>query len=146
MHLDPERHCFLTFSQARMVHSICHAGASVHGRNVAPLSVCALPRSWPSRDFACTGAAGEKIWRLIPFPFFFQPSFLSKTDRHFPSVCGGVPERGMPGKNKEGTPRFIVRSCAFWLYFSYCRRTQRGDGWEAQGVLERPPFTLPTAR
>ena len=42
----------------------------------------------------------------FPLPHSFQPSFFSKTDRHFTRVFGGFLER-IPGKNGEVTPRLL---------------------------------------
>ena len=44
---------------------------------------------------------------LIPF-HSFQPSLFSKTDRRFPTVLGGSPERRIPEKNGEVTPRLVA--------------------------------------
>ena len=40
-------------------------------------------------------------------PHSLQPSFFSKTS-HFSRVFGGFPERRIPGKNGEATPRVIL--------------------------------------
>ena len=51
----------------------------------------------------------EGSWRLqvrVDSNHSFQPSFFSKTSC-FSKVSGGFPERRIPGKNGESTPRVI---------------------------------------
>ena len=65
--------------------------------------------------------SGQPIFLAVDSNHYFQPSFFSKT-RHFPRLCGGVPERSvsLERMEMEAAPRIFGilsnQGKPFWLW------------------------------